>query len=588
MKTKIFKKLHITTLRTYITIVISFIITLALICAAHFFYSRTASILTENYKETIVQQLDQMNNQVADQISIIDSVNSLFLSNSLIRETLEPTSLQFSRSKIEKKLDLEKQMSYLLINTYLWNEKFIDSVFIFDIYRNSYSVDPSGNHISKLNDNETILKTIPKEHTSLVIQTLEHKDTVYFSRNIYSTYTGDYIATIIININYQTWVDYYSSNIDKNWFIYLYNDKMSVLTREDIENYASKLSGMISTTENQQLLEKPLIKNEMFFIAAERISNTDITSVVAAPKNQIYQKLNDTLKTYILVLVVIACITLMFAIILSRAVTRPIDKMLYYIQRIAEGKKEKMPALEIYSEFNALANAFNDMLEKLDTYYNDNFQKQLLLKNAEIQALQSQMDPHFLFNVLNTIAWKAQMTESQEIYQMVISLGELLKMNALSKDNAFIPLRTEIKYVSFYVYLQNMRFEDKFSIDMQINPELYEYKIPALCIQPLVENAIIHGLEPKKGQGRLIINIIEHPEDMEISIIDDGVGFETVPDIQNIQSSMEDAHTHIGLRNLDKRLFLLFGASARLHITSVPNVCTTISFKIPIQRRNTL
>lgn len=588
MKTKILKKLHITTLRTYITIVISFIITLALICAAHFFYSRTASILTENYKETIVQQLDQMNNQVADQISIIDSVNSLFLSNSLIRETLEPTSLQFSRSKIEKKLDLEKQMSYLLINTYLWNEKFIDSVFIFDIYRNSYSVDPSGNHISKLNDNETILKTIPKEHTSLVIQTLEHKDTVYFSRNIYSTYTGDYIATIIININYQTWVDYYSSNIDKNWFIYLYNDKMSVLTREDIENYASKLSGMISTTENQQLLEKPLIKNEMFFIAAERISNTDITSVVAAPKNQIYQKLNDTLKTYILVLVVIACITLMFAIILSRAVTRPIDKMLYYIQRIAEGKKEKMPALEIYSEFNALANAFNDMLEKLDTYYNDNFQKQLLLKNAEIQALQSQMDPHFLFNVLNTIAWKAQMTESQEIYQMVISLGELLKMNALSKDNAFIPLRTEIKYVSFYVYLQNMRFEDKFSIDMQINPELYEYKIPALCIQPLVENAIIHGLEPKKGQGRLIINIIEHPEDMEISIIDDGVGFETVPDIQNIQSSMEDAHTHIGLRNLDKRLFLLFGASARLHITSVPNVCTTISFKIPIQRRNTL
>lgn len=588
MKTKILKKLHITTLRTYITIVISFIITLALICAAHFFYSRTASILTENYKETIVQQLDQMNNQVADQISIIDSVNSLFLSNSLIRETLEPTSLQFSRSKIEKKLDLEKQMSYLLINTYLWNEKFIDSVFIFDIYRNSYSVDPSGNHISKLNDNETILKTIPKEHTSLVIQTLEHKDTVYFSRNIYSTYTGDYIATIIININYQTWVDYYSSNIDKNWFIYLYNDKMSVLTREDIENYASKLSGMISTTENQQLLEKPLIKNEMFFIAAERISNTDITSVVAAPKNQIYQKLNDTLKTYILVLVVIACITLMFAIILSRAVTRPIDKMLYYIQRIAEGKKEKMPALEIYSEFNALANAFNDMLEKLDTYYNDNFQKQLLLKNAEIQALQSQMDPHFLFNVLNTIAWKAQMTESQEIYQMVISLGELLKMNALSKDNAFIPLRTEIKYVSFYVYLQNMRFEDKFSIDMQINPELYEYKIPALCIQPLVENAIIHGLEPKKGQGRLIINIIEHPEDMEISIIDDGVGFETVPDIQNIQSSMEDAHTHIGLRNLDKRLFLLFGASARLHITSVPNVCTTISFKIPIQRRTTL
>ena len=149
------------------------------------------------------------------------------------------------------------------------------------------------------------------------------------------------------------------------------------------------------------------------------------------------------------------------------------------------------------------------MLQKLDTYYNDIFQKQILLKNAEIQALQSQMDPHFLFNVLNTIAWKAQMTDNEEIYQMVISLGELLKMNTISKEKAFIALEQEIQYVRFYIYLQQMRFEDKISCSIQIPPELLPCEIPCFCIQPLVENAIVHGLEPKKGKGTLAIQIFE-------------------------------------------------------------------------------
>lgn len=81
----------------------------------------------------------------------------------------------------------------------------------------------------------------------------------------------------------------------------------------------------------------------------------------------------------------------------------------------------------MYHEFNVWAHSFNQMLKQLDIYYNDNFQKQLLLKNAEIRALQSQVNPHFLFNVLNTIAWKAQINDNEEIYEMVISLGELLK-----------------------------------------------------------------------------------------------------------------------------------------------------------------
>ena len=206
----------------------------------------------------------------------------------------------------------------------------------------------------------------------------------------------------------------------------------------------------------------------------------------------------------------------------------------------------------------------------------------MLLKNAEIRALQSQMDPHFLFNVLNTIAWKAQMSDNEEIYDMIISLGELLRINTLSKESAYTQLEQEMKYVKFYIYLQQMRFEDKISFDIQVPDSLMKCMIPGFCIQPLVENAIIHGLEPKKGNGKLSINIIETERYMEISINDNGIGFETVPDIRRIASKNDGSHTHIGLKNLDKRLELLYGEEARLHILSTPNVCTSISFRIPI------
>ena len=101
-------------------------------------------------------------------------------------------------------------------------------------------------------------------------------------------------------------------------------------------------------------------------------------------------------------------------------------------------------------------------------YYQDIYQQKLLIKNAEIRALQSQMDPHFLFNVLNTIAWKAQMIDNEEIYEMVISLGSLMKMNTLSRNHNFTSISKEMEYVRLYVYLQQMRFEDKISCDIQI------------------------------------------------------------------------------------------------------------------------
>lgn len=577
--------MKVKTLRSHITFIICTIVTIALLCSGLFFYVKTSSVLTENYKQLVLQQLEQTNKQVSEQINLIDSLPPLFLSSTPIRDALDPSYPHAKIPYLEQKLAVERQLSYLLINNYLWNEKLIDAVYIFDKSSNIYCMTRDGKQ-SVLENNKKIWKSIDSAETGLVIKTLEgDENSIYFVRNIFSIYTGEPIASILININQKAWTRYYSDNLNEDWFVCLYNKEKNLLSLEDMEPYTELLLTTVRNPHSEDLQELTL-DGSNYFIASKKISNADIISIVAAPKAQIFEELNSTLKTYVFVLVAVLMAALFISVILSQAITKPIEKMIYYVKRISQGNKEKMPALEMYSEFNQFADAFNHMLEQLDLYYTDNFEKQLLLKSAEIQALQSQMDPHFLFNVLNTIAWKAQMTENEEIYQMVISLGELLKMNTFSKTSAFLPLKDEIRYVRFYIYLQKMRFEDKISVEIQADSSLSDYLIPCFCIQPLVENAIVHGLEPKKDPGKLIINIIPTKDYMEISVIDNGIGFEELPDIQNIKPSTQDSHTHIGLRNLDKRLFLLFGESSRLQITSIPNMCTTISFKIPYQTEN--
>lgn len=516
-----------------------------------------------------------------EQIRYIDSLYSMFLSNNLIHNALE--SSISSSDRLNDQAAIQQQMTYLLINSYLWQENYISTIYIFG-KNTTYYTSSSSYDTDTLKHNSEILQSLPNTNPTLVIQSLEaDPDTLYFSRNIYSTHTGKYIATIIININKTTWLNYFQDTTGSDWLVYLYNDKMELSTNQRQSGALPKLQDEIADAKHGQYTNEVTINEEPYLVAANTLSDWNITSCVAAPKAELYRNLNATLKSYLWVLMGILAAAVLFSITLSRMIVRPVQKMIYHINRITGQETTQLPLLEMFDEFNAIVVALNHMLAQLGAYYEDNLEKHMLLKNAEIHELQAQMDPHFLFNTLNTIAWKAQMVDDEEVYQMVISLGEMLKSNIYTRNETYVTLEEELKYVQFYTYLQKMRFEDKVTVILQADKELYRYRIPCFCIQPLVENAFVHGLEPKKEPGRLIINIISQADQMDISVIDDGVGFTTIPDIQKIHSSTTDTHTHIGLKNLDKRLFLLYGKDARLNIKSTPNVCTVVSFTIPLR-----
>ncbi|WP_394923777.1 sensor histidine kinase [uncultured Robinsoniella sp.] len=568
-------------LRTFITVIISLTITVILVLSILFFYKGTSYILINEYEQSITAQLSQVNQQISEQIDALDSIIPMFLSNSLISNTLE--SINYNSVTYDSKISIEKQMSHTYYSTSLSSKNFINGIHIFSDDGTEFYIPTSGKSERDIDLNQKLLDNIDPSDPGLICMSLysEYKS-IFFARNIFSSNTGRHIGIFIVDVAPVNWIQFCAKGLDPSWFIYLYNNEMSILSNEDMEVQSAQLLKQIAPQNSTVSFQELTLSGEPYFVAAQELQGLQITSAVAAPKLLMMSDLNQTLKSYLLLMSGIVLIALAAAVVLSRAVTRPINKMVFHINEISQGRQDSLPPLKMHYEFQIWMNAFNEMLKKLDISYNDNFQKQLLLKNAEIRALQSQMDPHFLFNVLNTIAWKAQMSDNEEIYDMIISLGELLRINTISKESAYTLLEQEMKYVKFYIYLQQMRFEDKISFDIQVPDSLLQCKIPGFCIQPLVENAIVHGLEPKKGNGKLSINIIETKRYMEISINDNGIGFETVPDIRQIASKNDGSHTHVGLKNLDKRLELLYGEESRLHILSTPNVCTSISFRIPI------
>lgn len=584
MSVAFIRKKHPLSLRSFVTIAVSLIVTLILLCTAFFYYNRSASFLRGNSQEMITRRLEQVNQQILDQIDAIDSLIPLFLANNLIQTALE--NPRPAAAAENSRFSVERQISYIYYSSPLSGRNFINSIYLIQPGGNVCHTYTSGSLENVADISRRLLEAFDLSEPHLMCRTLSDDPAhIYFARNLYSGNNGRRTGLIIFHIDGDKWMRYCSSSLEDSWSITLYNQQFQLFSDPDMAAVSQAVREEMSDIQDTSFREVTA-GGSGYFVAARTLKKLGLTAAVAAPRDPLLKDLNSILKSYLLLLAGTVLMALAAAIIISRAITRPIEKMVFQINEISSGRQNTLPPMKLYREFDLWTDAFNQMLRKLDASYNENFQKQLLLKNAEIQALQSQMDPHFLFNTLNTIAWKAQIADNEEIYQMVISLGELLKRNTLSRDRAFIELEKEMEYVKFYLYLQQMRFED-ITCDIQIPQQLSDCQIPCFCIQPLVENAVIHGLEPKKGSGRLVIQIWEKdPREMEICIADNGVGFEQIPDVRSISSSDEDSHTHIGLKNLDKRLELLFGPGARLSISSRPDVCTTVSFTIPIRRES--
>lgn len=291
----------------------------------------------------------------------------------------------------------------------------------------------------------------------------------------------------------------------------------------------------------------------------------------------------------VLITLLVLCVSIVALISVSLAIRKPIHDMEVLSSLIAKGELDTKVEITPLKELTPLADNLNTMAENIRNLIDTNIKEQQNLQKAEMKTLQAQISPHFLYNTLDTIIWLAESNESEEVIKITRALSGFFRIG-LSKGHEWITVDQEIDHVRNYLTIQKMRYRDILDYSLEIDSRLLSMSILKLVLQPLVENAIYHGIKNKRGRGKLTViaqlQEIENKDLMFFSIEDNGIGF-TEERLNEVKSELingndpEKLTVIYGLYNVNKRLKLYYGESVNLNIESEYGKGAKISFYVP-------
>lgn len=299
---------------------------------------------------------------------------------------------------------------------------------------------------------------------------------------------------------------------------------------------------------------------------------------VCVPQREILTGVHTTAVWYVLLTCLVFAGVLLTGMYGYHTLLRPLSHTQKTLDRMAEGDLSVRMEAPKYRELEGMTSTFNRMADTLSDLYQDAYKKGVLLRESEFKMLEAQINPHFIFNVLQVINLRCMEAGQKETSRMVTDLAGLLH-GTIGKNGApKVTFRQELDYVRYYLDLQKARFEDALQYEIDYaDPCILDYYLPKLTIQPLVENSIVHGLEPKRGGGKVSVKIWEEDDSVYIRVEDDGVGFRP-------GTVSSDSHNHIALDNIRKRLQLMYGVDSVFRINSLPGTGTIVLMILPIDR----
>ena len=306
---------------------------------------------------------------------------------------------------------------------------------------------------------------------------------------------------------------------------------------------------------------------------------------VFVPEADIVRSLRETVALYVGFTAVVLLLTLVIAAFVYWRQLRPLHSMVDTVNRMATGDLTARMEPTSYQETELMASAFNKMADRLVNLFEEVYEKGLLLKQAELGMLESQIRPHFIFNVLEVINVRCMAAGQYELCRMVGNLANLLRANVSNRGQQKITLEEELRYVRYYLELQKERYGEKLRYEIELeSQDLLRYYLPKLTVQPLVENSVVHGLENKRGGGSVRISIWEEEDGIDIRVWDDGVGFDAAGLFQAGSGGADRQHNHVALPNVQRRIQLLYGQEYGLSVTSAPGSGTTVLVNLPLDR----
>lgn len=423
-------------------------------------------------------------------------------------------------------------------------------------------------------------------------------------RPVYNEFNSEILGWTYVEISSRIFTDYLSSYPlpeDSNLFLSI-GEKNYVFNKGNWKetNYPFKekerLSESDSLSQGTQVLSVTTDEGEKRIVVERPIEGIEGIEDFRLYQVLSEQQFKQQKNLYMLILLGICLFILSLGILLifflNRIIMDPIRKVSSKISRISDGDFSKDPAIEWDHELGQVGRGINSMSENIMTLLDKKVSDEKQKKDLEYQILQSQINPHFLYNTLNSIKWMATIQNANGIADMTTALARLLK-NVSKGTASFITLKEELDLVKDYFLIQQYRYGGSVTIDYQIESEdLYQCRIHRFSLQPIIENALFHGIEPAKTTGHIIVSaqteLEEDKKILKIDITDNGIGM-TQEMINKVMQNDTDGvnntefFRHIGISNVNKRIQHDFGPEYGITITSEPLEFTTMSIRIPYQ-----
>lgn len=528
----------------------------------------------------------QTNKTMESSFNMIEnSIQYFFMDRTLAEWTMTETPTD--TAEMFAKLKLDQFIQHSLKTNSAWDAELMEAVFLY-VDKDAFSFYTKGNTpVYALTKRSKKISMEMKENLTDELQLFAPAlgDEVFFIGKSY-IHTSDSkknISTIMAVYEESLRAEYEPLLAYKDSEAYIIDQNGTIYSSQNPEEIGSVLDNSGLYFQDGKHVKRIKIENRMYYISGKEVSQTGLWLVSKIPESSYVSALFKVIRQFVMILTVVLLFLLAVSFIGIYIISRYLSNIQNKFLAIKNGDYHVRLQESRTTELNELSSTFNNMAERIDYLINQVYEQKIEMQNAEIRFLQSQINPHFLFNTFASIGTRAKIAGQEEIYQMITAITVLLQASFQSDEKGTIPLSEELEYVKCYLYIQKERFGETLTYDIEVEEEiLLDAQVPRLCLEPIVENAVIHGIGPLDGNGTVQIYISREEKDIVMTVYDNGIGFDRNRIHFMEYDEHKDSRKHfVGLKNTHKRLQLLYGENYGVSVEEEMMNGAQVSIKLP-------
>ncbi|NWL90321.1 two-component sensor histidine kinase [Paenibacillus sp. 79R4] len=535
----------------------------------YYSYTTTRDQITEQTYASLSGTLNQINNNIENRLDYYHQLSNILYMDSQLRNFLSN--------------NYEKAFYYLDAFEYI-NRTFSSmlarntNVKGITVYTNNKTLYSDGEYIRYMEELPEEVKNLALQETGDTIYTRTEANTITLARSLsYFSLMHPYGVLVIQIHDVELFSLIEKENMNKS--VYIIDEKGDVVTSVDQDMKYSRLYDTFPIEEELQSnfgkFDK-MVNGEERFFTYKQLSNGWKT-VITVPYHELLENTNRA-TTRIIWISAIAFIASMLLIYLTtKVITKRIERLLSQIRKVERGDFQVSVKPMGHDEIGQLSFAFNKMASKIENLIEDVYVKEISMKEAELNTLQAQINPHFLYNTLASISSLALKEGGTQVYKMVSYLAKYYRVS-LNKGKRIILIHQEIELVKNYISIQEIRFRGMLHMHYDLDEQLFKYKTIKLILQPFIENCIHHAICDESGIN-IIVKVYSDGNDIVFQIIDDGAGMSS----RHVEEAFQKANnlSGYGIKNVNDRLQLTYGERYGVSIFSRIGIGTTVTLRIP-------